>query len=226
MSDTLKAALIALVGTVILAPLVARGLTWFSEKRSQLLVVLSWNESGKCSYLEGMVSKIILESKAFREAPSDDDRWKDIRIFRSFFTAQSYMRFLVLNNSRKKLSQLTLFDDEWSDLFQVDQGEISAVERGQPMLLGDLQPGREVVLHLWSSSNVPVWNPDSKKRFKFSADELDRVIIKEPMQEFLKKRYLYRALKYFTFFMWGIWIVFAVLAYFYGGTLHLFFKMD
>jgi hypothetical protein len=99
MSDTLKAALIALMGTVILAPLVARGLTWFSEKRSQLLVVLSWNEAGKCSYLEGVASKNILESKAFREAPSgDENRWKDIRIFRSFFAAQSYMRFLVLKN--------------------------------------------------------------------------------------------------------------------------------
>jgi hypothetical protein len=227
MSDTLKAALIALLGTVILAPLVARGLTWLAEKRSQLLVVLTWNEAGKCKHLEEVATKLVLESKAVRDGPSDDkNRWRDLGIFRSFFMAQSYLRFVILNNSRKKLSHLTLFDNEWSDIFQIDQGETTEVKKGLPMVLGDLQPGREIVLHLWSSSYVPVWNPDTMKRFKFSADELDRVKIKEPMPEFLKKRYQQRGVKYFLVFIFGIWTVLSVVAYFNGGSLHFLFKVD
>ncbi|SHK96066.1 hypothetical protein SAMN05444159_4636 [Bradyrhizobium lablabi] len=224
MSDTLKAALIALVGTAILAPLVVRCLAWLGEKRSQLLVVLTWNQAGKCDYLEAITSKLILGSKEFREAASvDESRWRDLRIFRTFFSAQSYMRFVILNNSRKKLSHLTLFDNEWSDLFQIDQGPTISVERGQPMVLGDVQPGREIVLHLWSSSNIPVWNPDTRKRFKFSADELDRVKIKEPMQEFLKRRYQHRILKYLAISTWATLVGLSGLAYF-GGDIHIAIK--
>jgi hypothetical protein len=209
MSDTLKAALITFVGAAIIAPLVVRGLAWLAEKRSQLLVVLIWNEAGKASVLDERVRKLIMDTEAFKAIPfADDTKYKEIGLFRDFFSAQSYMHFKISNNSRKKLAHLTLHDTETSDLYKIDEGNVFEVEKGQPIDLGDLQPGRDVQLHLWSTWSVPPWNPDSKQRFKFSADELDRVVIKEPMQEFLRQRYVHRTVKLISI---AIWVAIAAL---------------
>jgi hypothetical protein len=214
MSDTLIVGIMSVIATVVLAPIVVKLLSMVSEKRSQLLVVLTWNEAGKSKNFEDRVTSVIMKGPAFRDAAAaDESKWKEIWLLRSYFSSQSYMRFRILNNSRKKLAHLTLFDNEYSDLCQIDEGGLESVVRGQPIVLGDLQPGRETVLHLWSSSNVPAWNPDTKSRFKFSADELDRVKIKEPMQEFLKRRYIQWLVKYLTICMFASWIGLAVFAY-------------
>jgi hypothetical protein len=205
---TLIAATVTFTGTVILVPLVTWLISYLREKRSQLLVTLTWNEAGESKYLEDKVTKLITNSQAFKDATlRDDRRWDDVSVFRYFFSAQSYMRFQLLNNSRKKLAHLTLHDDGSSNIYQVDTGEVKEVVKGQPIVLGDLQPGREIGLHLWSISRIPVWNENPKQRFKFSADELDRIKFKEPMQRFLKQRYKYRFLKYLFFCTCLLWIV-------------------
>ena len=216
MSDTLIVGIMSITATVILAPLVVKFLSMLSEKRSQLLVTLTWNEAGKSKYLEDKATKLVTNSKAFKDAAIGDERkWDDVTVFRYIFSAQSYMHFRLLNNSRKKLAHLTLHDDRSSDLYQIDSGEVKEVIKGQPVVLGDLQPAREIELHLWSTSQIPVWNENAKERFKFSADELDRIKIKEPMQTFLKQRYKYRILKYLFFCMCLFWIAGIALSVLY-----------
>ena len=217
MSDTLIVGIMSVIATVILAPIVVKLLNMLSEKRSQLFVVLTWNAAGKSKTLEERATNLITNNPAFREV-RDDSKWDEVRLFRAFFSSRSYLNFKVVNNSRKKLAHLTMYDNDYSDLYQIDEGDVREVTKGQPIVLGDLQPGREVELHLWSSTKVPIWNPDTKKRFKFSADELDRIKFKEPMPEFLKQRYKESMFKYLFFCMCMIWIV--------GGTLAIFQQLE
>jgi hypothetical protein len=214
MSDVITAAIISATATVVAAPLVARGLTWLAEKRSQLLVVLTWNEAGKSEKLDERVRNLIRATDDFKTKVlgNDDAPFRELELFRLFFAARSYMHFSIRNNSSKKLAQLTLHDTEISDLYKIDEGDVFKVVKGQPIILGDLQPSREIELHLWSSWSVPGWNPDSKKRFKFSADELDRVVFKEPLQLFIKRRYIQRVLQYAFFILIGISIITGVVA--------------
>jgi hypothetical protein len=213
---TLIAAGVSFVATVIFVPLITWFISWVREKRSQLLVTLTWNEAGRSKHLEDKATKLVTSSAEFKKADfSDESKWGDVSLFRSFFSAESYMRFKILNNSRKKLANLTLHDDSSSDLYQIGAGEVKEVAKSQPIALGDLQPGREIELHLWSSSKIPVWNESAKERFKFSADELDRIKIKEPMQTFLRQRYKYRIIKYTGISMWVLWIAGMVVAAFF-----------
>jgi hypothetical protein len=71
------------------------------------------------------------------------------------------------------------------------------------------------ISHLSACPENPshLWIPESKKRFTFSADELDRVKIKEPMPEYLKRRYSRWGLKYLLLCMIAIWIGAVVLGY-------------
>jgi hypothetical protein len=214
MSDTLLVGIMSVIATVILAPIAVKLLSILSEKRSQLLVLLTWNAAAKNTKLKERVTNLVVKSQDFRDAViGDESKYEELRILQTFLSSQSYMRFKVSNNSRKKLAHLTLFDDEYSNVYQIDDGGLCAVDRSQPIVLDDLQPGREIILHLWSTSNLPTWIPDSKKRFTFSADELDRVKIKEPMPEYLKRRCSQWGLKYLLLCMITIWIGAVVLGY-------------
>jgi hypothetical protein len=159
---------IIIAAATLLVPIVSWFLFWLSEKRAQLLVTVNWNSKNKNTALSERVKNLVLGSEDFKKTPRDEKRWEELELFRDYFSARSYLRFEILNNSKKKLTHLTLSDNQFSDLYQIGDGEIKTVDRSQPIVLGDLQPGRTMSFHLWCSNEVPEWDPQTKKRFNFS----------------------------------------------------------
>lgn len=173
---TLIAAGITFAGTVVLVPLLNWLISWIREKRSQLLAILTWNEVKRNEQLTKVLTDLVTEGLYQKDRAEIDAKLEIVALFRSYFSARSYMHFVVTNQSRRVLSNLTFFDTKnFVDLYQVHDDEVRRTEKNRPVSLGDLQPGRTIDLHVWDSSSVPIYVDDSAQRFKFSADELDHV---------------------------------------------------
>ncbi|UPT96297.1 hypothetical protein J4G48_0046015 [Bradyrhizobium barranii subsp. apii] len=211
---TLIAAGITFAGTVVLVPLLNWLISWIREKRSQLLVILNWNEVKRNEQLTKVLTDLVTEGLYQKDRAEIDAKLEIVALFRTYFNARSYMHFVVTNQSRRVFSNLTFFDTKnFVDLYQVHDDEVRRTEKNRPVSLGDLQPGRTIDLHVWDSSTVPIYVDDSAQRFKFSADELDHVKMVEPLPPFMRRRYQLGVAKYVTIVFWAVFVMVLLSAF-------------
>ncbi|MGY3355904.1 hypothetical protein ACVWZK_002567 [Bradyrhizobium sp. GM0.4] len=199
---------VTFTGSVVLVPLLTWLISWIREKRSQLLVILTWNEVKRNEQLTTVLTDLVTEGLYQKDRTEINAKLEIVALFRTYFNARSYMRFVVTNQSRRVLSNLTFFDTKnFVDLYQIHDEEVRRTEKNRPVSLGDLQPGRTIDLHVWDSSSVPAYVENSAQRFRFSADELDRVKMVEPLPAFIRRRFQFGVAKYITIVFWAVFVM-------------------
>jgi hypothetical protein len=185
--------ILAAVGTAILGPLAVRGVNALLDWNSRLLVRVMVNQGFKKSstYQE------IDDWKDSKRVPGDrlSTDWPMMERLRTALNSEGYIRFELTNKSRKKLSLVTICSHTANPAVQVNDGELRAIKAEEPLALGDLQPGRTIVVHILVSS---LFAYDSirgiRHSFSISADELGRVAYQYPLQDHIKLRIYNRCL--------------------------------
>jgi hypothetical protein len=188
MSDPIKAALIGLAGVALCGPLMVFILNWLITRSSKLVVTVTVHSGFKSRKLVDEVSNYVKRAKI------GDDDWKkqtDIQDrWRGLLMSGWYTRVTLYNNSKKKLSNLTISLANDGYVQVEDDGEVLGIKGGVPMVLGELQPHREMLVHvvgLYGTNYIGM----IKQRLRLSADELGRVAYKFPLPEHLKNRYVF-----------------------------------
>ena len=194
MSDVLWAAIIGLVAVAILAPLL-KWLIW--DRVYRLRVDVAIYETKTEPFIEELLNK---QAKNF--LPSDPATYERLQNNSAY---KNYIRLTIQNTSRKKIGGISLLmsDPPWWGWAQVDEGTPIRVTANK-IPIGELQPHHKSVVQIWSSNSIGGWK--LKKRFRISADEIDRVRMRIPMPEYLKAVYQLR----FANMLLYIWIVFMV----------------
>lgn len=175
------------VGTTVLAAISKRVVDWSFERSATLAVQVTINESVSSP----AIWKHFVELRRAALVGSDGSpKWEDFDKYYAYFHAEAYARIKVKNNSKKKVPGLTFCAHEVSSgLLQTGDGEVVQLTSNVPVALGDLQPKREIVLHVLAST---LWKSGSprgiKEGFVFSADELGRVDYKFPMPTYLEMK--------------------------------------
>jgi hypothetical protein len=100
--------------------------------------------------------------------------------------------------------------------YQMDETEdLIKVTKGQPIAVGDIQPGHSRVMHLWSRADRADFHFDkAKKWLHVSADELDVVRFRFPMPTYLSTKIQNQVLAAFVFLLVAFFI-----GWFLMGTL-------
>jgi hypothetical protein len=181
-------AILGAIGTAIVSTVAIRLVAQAFEWRSRLIVSVTVHQSFRMPSVYEEVLKLRPKSSSF-----DDDYekyWEITARLRSILNAQNYVRFELKNNSNKKLSALTFCAHSVGDAFlQIGDGELAAIKADIPAPLGELQPKREIVVHLLSGNLWGAFSPaDIKKSMVFSADELGSVTYKFPLPLYQKMR--------------------------------------
>lgn len=184
MSEQMKVALTALVGSVLLAPLMAQLIAWYIRSRSRLVVTVTMHSKPRQERLWDDIDKI----RDTNYELGDKEKWDATSKLRSVLGTKNYWLFEVENNSKKKLEALTFCAHSAGDYLQINDGPIEAIKNDLPIALGDLQPGRSVTLHVIGGLSFTHTIKAIKRNFTFSADELGRVSYKFPMPPHLKDR--------------------------------------
>lgn len=184
MSDTLIAALIALVGAVILVPVATRIIGRRFEKQFSLEVSIVVDRFKVPPPIEGIIKE---------EVKRRD--WKDpsIKIFEETRIFQCWGQITIKNVSKKKVGNVSIIPSSYTHLHYIvdNNSELSKCD-GRPIVAGDIQPDHERVVTFWSGYNFGVsWPVDLEKAFKISADEIDRVKYVFPIPDYLKPRFTF-----------------------------------
>jgi hypothetical protein len=168
------AALITLVGSVILAPFASRLINGLLDRRSKLLAKIMISGSK----LNPIIAEIL------EERPTDNRTLEQLiersRLVSRLVDRENYILIKLTNNSTRKIPNLTLKLNSQSDYFAKIDGNLTTQISGSSALaIGDLQPKREVEIQLWVPSFLSsLINEDY---FKFSADELHGTRIQFPL---------------------------------------------
>jgi hypothetical protein len=164
------------VGTTALTLLVKRFADWLSERRSQLLVEVEVNEMFKGERVaNGM--KELMEGAIPPSFPLEERKklpFVSYDIYTRFFSCEKYTKVSITNATQKKIAGLTLsIDTPGSELAQIGEGgELSVVQGGTPLPLGDLQPKRKLVVSVLTSRLFTTATDQAiRERFLFSSDE-------------------------------------------------------
>ena len=177
--DVIIAALITLLGSVILAPLVGRLMSWIFERRAQLRMTVEFNDFEEAKFIK----------KFFDSVEWDNPRKKELKKW-------EYVQTLAIltfhNPSKKRLNRVSVIVTKFlrEGFVQVDDGETEPANQGKLITVGDLQPGHSATLKLWSNYTWTDFSPMVlRDLFKVSADELDRVFISYPAPKYVVERY-------------------------------------
>jgi hypothetical protein len=182
--------ILSVVGTTALAGVTKRLIDWSFERSASLVVQITINEAVRSPLMFKDVNE--LRDRVRSPGERTDLSWESRTRFHDYFHAEHYVHFGVRNNSKSKLSNLTFCAHQVNGaMLQVGEGEMIQVKADQPIPLGDLQPRREIILHLLAGS---LWNAntpkDIRKSLVFSADELGRVAYKFPMPFYQRMRWM------------------------------------
>ena len=167
----------------------AAGRTLSFERSASLVVRVTINKAFKSPLL----FKDVYEFKEKARAPGEraDFSWRSHGRLHDYFHAEQYVHIGVRNNSNRKLSSLTFCAHSIGGaMLQIGDGEMIEVKADQPIPLGDLQPRREIILHLLAGSFSGGYTPkDIKANLVFSADELGKVAYKLPLPFYQRMRW-------------------------------------
>jgi hypothetical protein len=200
-SDILWAAVISGIVVAILAPLL-KSLIW--DRTYRLTVDLESHDTKTDPVTQQFLDKEI--KKLEFGSDEKEQMWGQSYV-------KTYIRLTIQNTSRKKIGGISLLMADipafwgWA---QIDEGPPVKLTKDK-ISIGELQPHHKSVVQIWSSDRIGGWN--LKKRFRISADEIDRVRMRFPMPEYLKMVYRQRLVNAMVYF----WIVFTV-----GGLIVLF----
>jgi hypothetical protein len=180
-SDTLKAALIGLVASAILAPIITYLIARYWGGRPHLRATLSVHDISIPKFLKDYLGKDLYDQTI--------DINKKIGILSSL---RSYMRLTLHNRGKEKIEAITvtLIGDHPSKyLFQVDTQPELLRPNGDKVLIGNLQPDRSLILHIWSESIVENWHyPTIKNLFNITADKLHKRTFRFPFPIYLQEK--------------------------------------
>lgn len=149
------------------------------ERSASLIVTVTVNQSFKAPLLEKEVREWRKNSMPreewLKESGSAFDKYND------YFKSDNYIRLEVKNNSSKKLTGFTFcIHSASSGVMQIGDGELIAIQGDIPVPLGDLQPRREMTIHVLVGSFWCYTTTAIGRALVFSADELGRVRYKFP----------------------------------------------
>ena len=149
----------------------AAGRTLSFERSASLVVRVTINKAFKSPLL----FKDVYEFKEKARAPGEraDFSWRSHGRLHDYFHAEQYVHIGVRNNSNRKLSSLTFCAHSIGGaMLQIGDGEMIEVKADQPIPLGDLQPRREIILHLLAGS---FWGGYTPKDIKADCPSLGRM---------------------------------------------------
>ncbi|RWD14164.1 MAG: hypothetical protein EOS74_19470 [Mesorhizobium sp.] len=189
-------ALLALLSPIAIVPLVKK-FVFDSRMRLRAEVRIS---SAKTSQL---VAKIVADY--IRALPYDTEEGKAQHgMLVSFGSISGYTSLRLRNVSKKKLTNVSVMADDLYALYQIDNGpQLHGLEKGKPLLVGDIAPGHERIVHFWSLSDYSDSHLGMKTRYRMSADEIDSTSVRFPLPQYIKKRIIGWSLLAFNVITWG-----------------------
>ena len=185
------ASLIALVGAAIIVPLIKK---FYFDTRSRLRVEVRAFRAKTSEGLKQIVSES-LDAKRQYFGP-----------MRSVVACNGYAAVTITNIGKKKIVGVTAMSPSFELIWQLDDGnEAVQLQQEQPFFVGDIQPKRSRVIHLWCRADMSDFNfaPLKNKLIRISADELDSVRRRFPMPRYLWKKYELRFLWLFNILFYG-----------------------
>jgi hypothetical protein len=168
------AAIIAVIGAAIIAPLVKK--FYFDVQNRLRVEVRAWNYK---------------PSEALKKFASDA-KLEYSNPLRKLLDAEGYMRVTITNTGKKKISGVTVAPEIlFGVVMQIDYAdEIIEVKKGHITGVGDLQPTHSRVIHIWTTADVSDFDFGRvKSLLRISADELDSVHLRFPMPRYLWTKY-------------------------------------
>jgi hypothetical protein len=202
---------LGVIGTTILTAIIGKLVSLAFERTANLIVTVSVNQSFKSPILAN-------EVREWRKNSVPQEDWLRTKFglydkYDDYFKADKYVRLEVKNNSNKKLQNFTFCAHSVSGaIYQIGDGEIMELAADVPVPLGDLQPKREVTLHILTSSFWAYSVDQIRAALVFSADELGRVKYKFPLPFLFTLRFRY----------WGGWVIAAASGVFIFGIMTYF----
>jgi hypothetical protein len=183
MSDTLKAALIGLVASAILAPIITYLIARYWGGRPHLRATLYVHDISIPTFLKTYLKKDLYTGSIIQP---------DIKKLDILSSLRSYMQLTLHNHGKEKIEAITvtLIGDHPSKyLFQVDTQPELLRPNGDKVVIGNLQPDRSLILHIWSESIVENWHyPTVKNLFKVTADKLYKRTFRFPLPLYLRDK--------------------------------------
>jgi len=184
-TEKLTVAALGLAGAVLAVPLIRlvnRLLDW----RSQLLVEVMVNESPKSRALYDEIWEMRRKGMTLDERISEPLTM--FNRFDSYLNADTYIRVKLTNNMSKKLVNPTLvLSSVSSPIVQIEDGEISEIVKC-PFLLPDLQPRRDLTIHILCTGFWARSAKDIRKALALSAEEEIRTRYRFPLPAVWKTR--------------------------------------
>jgi hypothetical protein len=196
------AALITLVGAAIIVPLIKK---FYFDTRSRLHVEV---RAFRTKTSEGL-KRIAGESL--------DAKQQYFGPVRSVMACRGYAAVTITNISKKKIVSVTAMSPRFELIWELD-GANEAVELQQEQLfvVGDIQPKRSQMIHLWCMADISdfYFGPLKKRLIRISADELDSVRLRFPTSRYVVTKYVFRMGWIFaalaTSVNIGVWILIAL----------------
>jgi hypothetical protein len=177
-------AVIGIIGTVLLAPLIAK---WIRAKK-RLVVALTLSKWKMPERISTITEQMRLRAAEEEKKPDE----AETLALAALKIAQSYVLAEVKNKSNTKISHITLKSNRASHaVYQVEDGHALGVVEGTKadvMSVGELQPRHEKRVHIWTVNDLSsVFH--HRDLFTVSADELDAVRFKRPIPPYFKEIY-------------------------------------
>jgi hypothetical protein len=199
---------LALAGTTTLAIIVTRLVNWALDHRSQLIVEVRVNAMFNAKKLFRDVRDDVRKTIVSPKTLDSLELWEKLPFgfdgnFSNFFDNETYLQIALTNNTRKKLTGLTMsLDRVGSSMIQIgSDGEIIQIPGRVPSAIVDLQPGRTIKIDLLTSFFPISTDGSLKKAIVFSSDEHVRVQYRFPPPDYVAFRlYMRRRLTYFILF--------------------------
>jgi hypothetical protein len=140
--------------------------------------------------------------------------WEERTLFDGLRIDGGYTSVTLRNVDKKKLSNVTVTVAQTVLLnatYQInDEATLKAV-KDMPIHVGDIQPGHNKVLHMWTTSDYSdYWFPSIKSMFSMSADELHSTRKTYPLPTYLRTRFVNSSIWIVNFALWGGGAVFCL----------------
>jgi hypothetical protein len=167
------AALITLVGAAVFVPLIKK---FYFDPRSRLRVEVRAFRA-KTS---GGLKKIAGDSL--------DAKQQYFGPMRSLLGCDGYAVVTITNIGKKKIVGVTAMSPKFPLIWELDGAdEPVELQQGQSFNVGDIQPKRSQVIHLWCVADMSEFSfgPMKKHLIRISADELDSASFRFPLPKYV-----------------------------------------
>ncbi|MET4827829.1 hypothetical protein ABH972_005418 [Bradyrhizobium ottawaense] len=198
-------AALGIIATTALTILVTKAASSLLQRTSQVVAEVQINEA--------FVSQKIFDEfraqhiAAYRNSKDPAQHSFDLfDKYRRYFTANKYVRIDVTNNTPKKLSGFS-FSVESPAMMQIGESDFVELSSNVPFSLGELQPRRTLILHVFCSGFWVYSRALTKQALVFTSDDHIRVRYKFPLPEHIKRH----VRNYMLYAATAVWVVFIIL---------------